>query len=201
MEHSQNSLPEQKQALRRLLLDKRRAVPAGVRASWDAAITEHAAALPVLKNAALVFAYIGHGWEAATLPLITRLWAEGKAVAVPLCGPEGRMEARLFTSPGQLRRGAFGLPEPDPALCPAVANEAIGAVLVPGLAFDREGFRIGRGGGYYDRFLASARCPSVGLCYEAFLLPAVPREAFDLPVGWLVTENGALPPLRSGELL
>ncbi|WP_038058213.1 5-formyltetrahydrofolate cyclo-ligase [Thermus amyloliquefaciens] len=88
---------------------------------------------------------------------------------------------------GPLAPGPFGLLEPTTeAVDPAVLD----LVVVPGLAFDREGYRLGHGKGYYDRFLASVRAESVGVVPTALLFPRLPHDPWDVPVGHLATEEG-----------
>ena len=99
------------------------------------------------------------------------------------------MDARAVSDLSALRSGAFGIPEPGAEL-PCVPPEEIGLALVPGTAFDRSGFRLGRGGGYYDRFLPLVRGSRTGLCYGAFLLTVLPRTALDVPVDSIITEEG-----------
>ncbi len=91
---------------------------------------------------------------------------------------------------GPLVPGPFGLMEPATS---AVEPEVLDLVLVPGLAFDLEGFRLGRGRGFYDRFLASVAAKTVGVAPEALLLPRLPRDPWDVPVAYLATERGVRP--------
>ncbi len=88
---------------------------------------------------------------------------------------------------GPLAPGPFGLLEPT---TPPVDPGDLDLVVVPGLAFDREGYRLGHGQGYYDRFLASVQAVTAGVVPEALLLPRLPRDPWDVPVGHLVTERG-----------
>lgn len=94
------------------------------------------------------------------------------------------MTARAVSDFSQLRRGAFGFLEP-PEDAP-VMEEPEWAV-VPGLAFDREGFRLGRGGGYYDRWLTGSGCRTIGLCRPERLLDRLPRDQWDMPVDTVIT--------------
>lgn len=88
--------------------------------------------------------------------------------------------------PGRLIRHQFGMLEPDPTL-PVVAPEQIDIVLVPGLAFGRDGSRLGFGGGYYDRFLPTTTAHRVGIAHDVCVVGALPHESFDQRIDWIVT--------------
>jgi 5-formyltetrahydrofolate cyclo-ligase len=98
--------------------------------------------------------------------------------------------------PQQLVEHPFGMAEPAPHL-PQILPEEIDLVLVPGLAYHQAGWRLGYGGGYFDRFLRDFRGVNVGVIFQALLLDVLPHGEQDIPVGWLVTENGVI---RSGKL-
>ncbi|GGN05833.1 5-formyltetrahydrofolate cyclo-ligase [Thermus composti] len=91
---------------------------------------------------------------------------------------------------GPLERGPFGLLEPA---TPAVNPGVLDLVLVPGLAFDLEGFRLGHGKGFYDRFLPTLKALRLGIAPKALLLPRLPRDPWDTPVDYLATEEGVFP--------
>lgn len=171
---------EKKEALRR----KAAALP-----RMDAPeLVEKFLALPQLERAETVMIFCGVGRELDTMPLLDRLLAMGKRVAFPVCLPGRRMEARAVTSQEELVPGAFGIPAPGDG-CPAVPREEIGLVLAPCLLCDREGFRLGFGGGYYDRFLAGYTGDTVCICPAGRMEERLPRDEFDVPVDLVLTDG------------
>lgn len=126
------------------------------------------------------------------------LWGSGFSVALFGLMPEGekgRMEARLVEGPGEMVRGRFGVWEPDPGRTRLLEPGDLAMVMVPGIYFDAEsGVRLGRGGGYYDRFLA--RTPPtvqrVGVAMEWQLTASLPADEHDQRMDWLVTEQRRL---------
>ena len=159
-----------------------------------AAACGHLSALPSYRKAATVLWYAAMSSEVATLPAIEAALAEGKRVAVPWCDGDDLALWRL-ESIAELEPGAWGIPEPvaerrrDPER--QVAAAEIELAVVPGLAFDRSGRRLGHGKGYYDRLLARSPAVRAGLCFDAQVFPEVPAGPRDAVMDWLVTERGA----------
>lgn len=179
----------EKKELRRLALARRDALCAESRAAASAEICRLLAELPELERAGTVLGYAAVGSECDLAALYEALAARGVSLAFPVCGTDGRMEA--FIPAGALVPGRFSIPEPDPSVSRRLAPEELDAVLVPCAAFDESGRRLGRGGGYYDRYLP--RCPrarAILTAFEAQRLPRVPCEAHDRSFSLLVTEQG-----------
>ena len=183
-----------KKALRKTLKQQRSDLGADARARIDSAIAEHCVALPEFQAADTVFSYLSVGDEVDTRAIIRAAWAAGKRVAVPRCVAGTRlMDWYAIDSFEGLETSSFGIEEPvaDPtrALDPATAGKRALAI-VPGLAFNAEGFRIGYGGGFYDVFLSTFSGASIGLCRTPFFNTVdVPRDAHDLPVDIVVTDG------------
>ena len=128
--------------------------------------------------------------EPSTRALIYAAWANGKKVAVPKCSEETtEMTFYYINSMDDVKSGYNGIMEPDPDTCEQVKDYSHGLCIVPGLSFDAEGYRLGYGRGYYDRFLKHFRGVSVGLCYTSYLKWKLPRGAYDVPVNLIVTEQ------------
>lgn len=143
------------------------------------------------EKASTIGCTIAQAHEVETAPIIELAWQEGKKVVVPKCTPkESHLDFHELSSFDQLETVYFGLQEPVPTLCPVYEPNSIDLMLVPGLIFDLNGYRIGYGGGYYDRYLATYANQTVALATEAQLVESVPFEEYDVPVNHIVTEKG-----------
>lgn len=132
------------------------------------------------KEAKTIYGYLPYNQEVRTVPILQKAIADGKRVAVPKVYGE-EMRFIYMTDLTQVKNGYAGIPEP--IADGPVADDARALVLMPGLAFDSQGHRIGYGGGFYDRFLAQEpEHPTVALCYEFQMLPNLETEEFDIPV-------------------
>ena len=156
------------------------------------AILEKVLGLEAYRRAKLVHTYVSSKEnEVDTRALIGACLAHGRRVAVPVVMPGTQTLAHaLIDGLDQLVVGPWGLAQPDPAAATWLPAEArIDLVVVPGLAFDRRGHRIGWGGGYYDRFLAQVQAVKIGLCYDELVLDCIPGEPHDVPVDMVVAET------------
>lgn len=172
---------------------------AQVRQRSDEVLIKRLLASPEYRRAARVFLYLGVGNEPDTRPAILDALAGGKRVALPGIVAPGVMEAREITSLSELVPGKFAIPAP-PAEKAVIPPEAFDLILVPGAAFTREGGRLGRGGGYYDRYLPLTRGKKIALVRRIQFFDALPTEDHDIRVDLLLTdENGdtPCPPARS----
>ena len=132
------------------------------------------------KNAETVYGYLPYNQEVRTVPMLEQALRDGKRVAVPKVYGE-QMRFIYITDFSQVEKGYAGIPEP--VADEPVADDPTALVLMPGLAFDAEGHRIGYGGGFYDRFLEQEPAhPTLALCYDFQMLPKVETEDHDIPV-------------------
>ena len=137
-----------------------------------------------------VFTYVSKDIEVDTLSIIRAAWANGKRVAVPRCVTETReMDFFYITNMSDLEEGAFGVLEPIADKCEKVTDFSKGLCIVPGLSFDAEGYRLGYGKGYYDRFLSKFQGDTVGLCYSNCIKWKLPHGYYDKPVDLIVTDR------------
>lgn len=180
---------EEKQQLRRTM----RALEAGLSARYkeesSRAIAGHMLAMPEYQEAGTVFCFVGTDREIDTRPILEDALAAGKRLCVPLCTGKGIMELRQVTDLRQLVPGAYGILEP-PADSPLVSVDEVDFAVLPCLTCNHLGQRLGRGGGYYDRFLSHYRGGTVLLCREKLIREEIPLEPHDYPVPWVLTERG-----------
>ena len=182
-------LSAEKRESRRLALSRRDALSEEERASASLAICRLLEGMPELRGAKTVLGYVPAGSECDLGMLYEALRRQGVTLAFPVTEDGGRMEA--YIPSGALVPGRFSIPEPDPAVSRLLPPEEIDAVLVPCAGFDAEGNRLGRGGGYYDRYLL--RCPqaeAILTAFEAQRLERVPHDEHDLVFSRTVTEKG-----------
>lgn len=152
----------------------------------DGALCRNVLVHPWFAAAETVMAYMAMPSEPDLEPVIREILARGKRLALPRCEAEGRLTARLVRHRSELIPGAFGILEPGGDL-PVLDPAEIDLILTPGMAFDRTGNRLGRGKGYYDRFLAGFPGKTMGICWRT--LEHIPAEDWDRPVDAVATEN------------
>lgn len=179
-----------KEELRRQLLEKRRAMLPEEVESLSAAIRGRLKTLEVFRDAPQILTYVSsRDNEVDTCALIQELLGAGRVVLAPKAFPSGIMQWRRLEGLETLIPGRFGIFEP-PESCPAVAGISPAALcLTPGIAFSTDGYRIGYGGGYFDRFLAGFSGTAVGLAYEFQITDDFRSQPHDRPVQWIITEE------------
>lgn len=172
-------------------LRRRDGIPAPVRKIKDSLIRERLLGLPEFRRAGSVLLYASFRSEVSTVEIIEEALAMGKAVSVPKSDPEAlSLTPRSITGLGDLSPGYMGIPEPRDA-APMVANNEVEMVIIPGTAFDPNGWRLGYGKGYYDKFLhgLKGRVLLVALAFEEQLVEGLPHEGHDVPVDIIVTDK------------
>lgn len=155
----------------------------------DRSIAENVRRLYQYKNSTTLLCYVSTPIEVDTINIIKNAWKDGKRVAVPRCIPDTRlMDFHYITSLDQLSEGMFRVLEPDKSL-PIVNNFDECLMLVPALAYDRRGYRLGYGKGYYDRYMSKFTGATVGLCYSSDVRYHLYHGKFDRAVDTLVTDK------------
>jgi 5-formyltetrahydrofolate cyclo-ligase len=178
---------DRKAALRVAALAARRSLRTGERATASQAVVERLTVLPELRRAQVVLLYAALAEETDVGAMIAPLHGRGARTVFPRVRGD-RLELVAASDLRTLQLGYRGIQEPvGPAVDPAI----IDAVIVPGVAFDPHGGRLGQGGGHYDRLLATlpSRTVRIGVCFAGQVVPAVPRDDHDLPVDLVVTDR------------
>ena len=173
-----------KAAVRRRLMAMRAQLPAADRETAGKLIRDHVLSLPQVAAAGTVAAYYSVGTEPDTHSLVYALWKRGSYVVLPLLLPDGDLDWASYEGPDSLVPGPRGLLQPaEPPRGTGTISRA-DVVLVPALAVDRSGRRLGRGGGSYDRALARVgeQVPVIALLYDSELVDEVPVQEHDQPV-------------------
>ena len=169
-----------KKELRRTIRERKRAMTEEEIVSRSEKLGQLFAQSEAYKAAKTIYGYLPYNQEVRTVPMLEQALKDGKRVAVPkVYGDE--MKFLYLDDLSQVEKGYAGIPEP--IADGPVADDDTALVLMPGLAFDRQGHRIGYGGGFYDKFLArEPEHPTVALCYDFQMLPELETEEFDIPV-------------------
>ncbi|HRZ87257.1 MAG TPA: 5-formyltetrahydrofolate cyclo-ligase [bacterium] len=182
----------EKKKLRELILGARDAMPPDDVRRTSSLIEKHLVSVVEFARARTIMFYLSKGNEVDTHGMVRDALRSGKRVVVPFCpGGHHRMvpaEIRCFS---ELECGRFGVLQPRHGEVREVPPEQIELFIVPGVAFDAEGYRLGRGRGYYDRLLEAAGAAKIALAYDFQVVERVPREAHDVRVDIVVTETGA----------
>ncbi|MFZ4452029.1 5-formyltetrahydrofolate cyclo-ligase [Salibacterium aidingense] len=142
------------------------------------------------QNASTIALTMATKNEVNTRPMIEKGWQEGKCIAVPKADPFSyTLDFYQITSFQETKEDFAGIFEPDPAFSSFIPPDMFDLIIVPGMAFDKEKYRIGFGGGYYDRFLKNIAVPACAVLCEFQLFERLPREKHDIPLDFLFTEN------------
>lgn len=176
--------------MRTALLARRRAMTGAERAEAAEAIALHVLAMPAVVRARRVACYLSMPSEPGTAPTLAGLHERGIEVVVPVSLPGGTLDWAVHDPAGSFTVTPMGIAEPDGPRLGADALAGCDVVLLPALAVDHAGHRLGRGAGYYDRALAATTAPLCAIVFTDELLPEVPHEAHDVPVQMAVTPSG-----------
>lgn len=178
-----------KQDLRERSKERRKSMDQGEKKTLDTAVAENVRRLKEYRPAKTLLVYMSTPIEVDTIQIIKNAWADGKRVAVPRCIPDTRnMEFHYIENLECLSVGSFSVMEPDPSL-PIVTDFSGCLMIVPGMQFDMNGYRIGYGKGYYDRYMARFTGKSAGICYSNELRPFMYHGRYDRPVNIIVTDK------------
>ena len=173
-----------KQELRAWVRQKKRAMTVEEIEAKSSVLAEKFCETDFYRNAKTIYGYLPYNQEVRTVPMLERALADGKTVAVPKCYGEEMRFIRMDDLT-KVEKGYAGIPEPIED--GPVADDETALVLMPGLAFDPQGHRVGYGGGFYDKFLAKEPGhPTVALCYEFQVFDALEVDDYDIPVDLVI---------------
>ena len=183
------SLREEKTALRRVFSSRRAAIADVYHREASEKIAEHFFESEIYKNAETVLLYLSINREVRTRAMMDRILSDGKRLALPVCFDNGRMTFRYITDKDQLVKGKFSAPEPRSGCEEYVGNTST-VCVIPALAFDRRGYRLGYGKGYYDRYLSRFDTVKVGFSFDELFVEELPHGRFDAACDAVITEKG-----------
>lgn len=187
----------QKKELRKELKKRRAAVPQQAREQFDRAIRENLFKTTTFRLTDTLLIYNSVGSEVSTFEIISAALERGISVCLPRCTKNAEnndiMIFHRISSLDDLKVGMYNIPEPTQDL-PLFEPKGHCVCIIPALAFDKRGYRIGYGKGYYDRFLKDFCGTKVGLCYSEFLRDNVPTGKFDSKADMIITEKGIFTP-------
>ncbi|MCT4604765.1 MAG: 5-formyltetrahydrofolate cyclo-ligase [Marinisporobacter sp.] len=182
-----------KKKLRQEILQKRKSLSKDLVSSKSKKIFQSLKTLELYQNAKNIMVYIDFRNEVKTNLIIDDLLRQNKEVCIPISVPQTKemILSKLLDPKKELIKGTYGILEPKKEYIRKVNPDALDLIIVPGVAFDRYGYRIGYGGGYYDRFLdkLSKATPSIGIAFDLQIVQKVPKDFFDHPVDYIVTEK------------
>ena len=178
-----------KASIRKSVLKKMKGLEPEIKRVADQSLIQRLRSLPAYKAASVIATYLSFPHEVDTSFLIDVAQEDGKQVVIPKTYPKGRMEFATY-DPQNLKQTAFGLLEPEQG-AQAVDKSKIDLIHVPGVAFQKDGYRLGYGGGYYDRYLADydgATVSTIYACQEVDFLPA----SHDIPVKEVLVDESTI---------
>ena len=188
-----NPVREKKNAIREEYKARRRDMDQTLRVERDTKICKHAIGLVSFRFAEYVLLYAPLADEIDVYEIARVALERGKKIAFPRCRKEDHtMKYHIVSSLDELAPDSYGILEPSEDLPVYDPEKDTGSAIcfVPGLVYDKAGFRVGYGKGFYDRFLSTFKGSSVGIVYSDFILPEVPRGRFDVSVDILLSEKG-----------
>ncbi len=179
----------QKNSIRLAMIERRSLLSDVVVKSVALGIVDQVCALAEVSHASRIGIYAGYQKEVSTQEVFKKLRLGSREIFFPrVIVAEGKLEFVPIESEQQLVRGYLGILEPEPGLLAVKVNE-LDAVMVPGVAFDETGGRIGWGKGYYDKTLAGFSKTKIGLAYDFQVVESIPAAKYDQRVDIIVTEN------------
>lgn len=180
----------EKARLRTEIKEYRRSISVSDKNILDGKVFDNLLKSGLIENRKLVLAYISTEIEVGTRSIIDFCLENGIGVAVPRCSGKRKMDFFMYSHSAIMEKSPFGILEPVPEKCIPVTDFYGALCIVPGLAFDRYGYRLGYGGGFYDSFLEKEQgLVTVGICYHENIFDKLPTGDFDKKVNFIVTDK------------
>lgn len=183
------SLREEKNALRRIYSSRRAEIDDAYHREASEKIADFFFDSEAYKNAETVLLYLSINREVRTRLMVDRILADGKRLALPVCFDNGRMTFRYITDKSQLVKGKFSAPEPNET-CEEYVGNTPTVCVIPAIAFDKAGYRLGYGKGYYDRYLSRFDTVRIGFSFEELFVDELPHGRYDAACDAVITEKG-----------
>lgn len=181
---------DEKKILRNAMQKKLKEIEAYEYEHLSNKIAERLLTFPAWTDAKTIAITISRIPEVNTYGIIKKAWEDGKKVVVPKCHPKDRtMTFRNITAFDQLETVYYGLLEPIEEWTEEVEQDEIDLMIVPGLAFNRDGYRLGFGGGYYDRYLQHYKGKKIALAFTQQIVSTIPIESHDMAVDAIITDE------------
>lgn len=180
---------DKKKELRRKYSSVRNSIPKSERIEKSKAICENFLKTMTFAHSDTVLLYYSINSEVATHELLETLLKSSKRVALPVCYNNGKMCFRYITDLSQLTSGIFSALEPDKS-CEEFVSSKHAVCVIPAIAFDKQGYRLGYGKGYYDRYMTDPSIVKVGFVYDELFVDTLPRGRFDMSCDLVITPKG-----------
>ena len=180
-----------KKTIRNLILENRSKLGKDIHKTYSESIVDKIFLSSIYKNANVIMTFVSFGTEVNTHNFIKKSISDGKRIAVPITFPKTReIKASEIFDFNELEVGFYNILTPKDEYVRYINPEEIDLAIVPGLAFDRKGYRVGYGGGYYDRFLSQySHIIKLGIAFDLQIIDEVPKNDFDIPVDMIFTEK------------
>ena len=182
-----------KKALRKYIIQKRMSLSDSERLDASNAVFQHLLTFESFKSASTVSSFVTFGAEIQTNAINHWILDQGKRLVLPYISPtEKKMTFYEIRNLDELVLNDFGILEPCPTIHSIVDYTKIDFVITPGVAFSKDGFRLGYGGGFYDRFFSELKktIPKIGIAFDCQLVDELPVASYDMPIDALITEKG-----------
>ena len=179
---------DEKKRLRNELIKRRKELSSFVKDKLDISVYNNLVSNEIYKNAKGILVYFSGKTEVDTKRIIENALKSGKDIGIPKCSADSNeMTFCLIYGFDDLENGAYSVSEPRD-YCEKINDFESFVCIVPALCFDENGYRIGFGKGFYDRFLSENKIKTIGLCYKDFIYKDIPRDEFDIPVDIVISD-------------